>query len=219
MSIATLILGESGTGKSASMRNLNPNDACLIQIIKKPLPFKSSDWKRFDKETGGNVFVSDDVGYILGVMNKTKKEIIIIDDFQYLMANEFMRGVTDEAKGNEAFMKFNKIAQNAWYILNACASLPDNKRVYVLSHTQTNDFGHTKAKTIGKLLDEKITLEGMFSIVLRTKVLNGSFKFLTQNNGMDTTKSPIGLFDDLEIDNDLNEVDLKICEFYDIERN
>ena len=154
---------------------------------------------------------------ICTILQKTSKDIIIIDDFQYIMANEFMRGVTVEAKGNEQFMKFNRIAKNTWDILQTANALPENKRVYILSHTQTDDFGKTKAKTIGKLLDEKITLEGLFTIVLRTQAVNGNYSFLTQNNGSDTVKSPMGLFESQQIDNDLAQIDSEICNYYEIQ--
>lgn len=212
MSIATIILGQSGTGKSASLRNLDPANTLLIQSIKKPLPFKSTDWKSV--KDGGNVLVSDNSAYICGAMRKTSRDVIVIDDFQYTMANEFMRRVTDQEAGASAFQKYNEIAKSAWDILNCASSLPDNKRVYILSHTQTDETGNVKIKTIGKLLDEKITIEGMVSIVLRTSIVNGNFLFATRNSGHDTTKSPIGLFDDELIENDLALVDAAIYQYY-----
>ena len=212
MSIATLILGESGTGKSTSLRNLDPEHTFLIQMVKKPLPFRSSDWKPVAE--GGPVYVTDDSAKIVSAMNKTRKEIIVIDDFQYLLANEFMRRVTDVAKGNEAFAKYNEIARHAWDVLMAASSLADHKRVYILSHTSTDDFGKTKIKTIGKLLDEKIVMEGLVTIVLRTQVQNGNYLFSTRNSGADTVKSPLGLFDDELIENDLAAVDAAIFNYY-----
>lgn len=215
MSIATLILGESGTGKSTSLRNLDPEHTFLIQMVKKPLPFRSSEWKPVVE--GGPVYVTDDSAKIVSAMNKTRKEIIVIDDFQYLLANEFMRRVTDVAKGNEAFAKYNEIARHAWDVLMAASSLADHKRVYILSHTSTDDFGKTKIKTIGKLLDEKIVMEGLVTIVLRTQVQNGNYLFSTRNSGADTVKSPLGLFDDELIENDLAAVDAKIFSYYQLE--
>jgi hypothetical protein len=212
MSIATIVLGQSGTGKSASLRNLDPANTLLIQSIKKPLPFKSLDWKPV--KDGGNVIVSDNSGYICSAMKKTSREVIVIDDFQYTMANEFMRRVTDHEAGASAFQKYNEIAKSAWDILNCASALADNKRVYILSHTQTDDSGNVKIKTIGKLLDEKITIEGMVSIVLRTSIVNGNYMFSTLNSGHDTTKSPIGLFDSELIDNDLALVDTAIYQYY-----
>ena len=217
MSIATLILGESGTGKSTSLRNLDPAHTLLIQMVKKPLPFRSNEWKPIGPD-GGSVYVSDDSAMIVKAMQKTRKEIIVIDDFQYLLANEFMRRVTDVAKGNEAFAKYNEIARHAWDVLMAASSLPDHKRVYILSHTSTDDFGKTKIKTIGKLLDEKIVMEGLVTIVLRTTVQNGNYLFSTRNSGADTVKSPLGLFDTELIENDLASVDAAIFNYYGMQQ-
>lgn len=213
MSTATMILGESGTGKSTSMRSMIAADTLLIQTVRKPLPFRSADWKRFDKQTcpGGNIFVTDNAATICKLMHGTKRPVIVIDDFQYLLANEYMR--RSEEKG---FEKFSDIGRHAWDVLTAASSLPDHVRVYILAHTQTDDFGRVKAKTIGKLLDEKITVEGMFSIVLRTQVRDGEYLFATRNNGQDTVKSPIGLFDAELIPNDLAAVDAAICDYYDL---
>lgn len=216
MSIATMILGESGTGKSTSLRNMDPASTLLIQMVKKPLPFRSSDWKQIGPD-GGSVYVADDSNKIVNAMTKTRKDVVIIDDFQYLLANEFMRRVTDVAKGNEAFAKYNEIARHAWDVLMAATSLPDHKRVYILSHTSTDDFGKTKIKTIGKLLDEKIVMEGLVTIVLRTVVQNGNYLFSTRNSGADTVKSPLGLFDDELIENDLAAVDAAIFNYYGLQ--
>lgn len=217
MSIACMVLGESGTGKSTSLRNLDHAHTLLIQPVKKPLPFRSSEWKPASKNNpAGSVFCTDDSATMVKAMQRTQKEIIVIDDFQYLLANEFMRRVTDVAKGNEAFAKYNEIARHAWDVLMAASSLPDHKRVYILSHTSTDDFGKTRIKTIGKLLDEKIVMEGLVTIVLRTVVQNGNYLFSTRNSGSDTVKSPIGLFDDELIANDLAEVDSAIFSYYQL---
>jgi hypothetical protein len=216
MSIATLIIGESGTGKSTSLRNLNPEQTLLIQAVKKPLPFRSTNWKPAVKGEGGSVFVSDDSPKIVAAMARTDKSIIVVDDFQYVLANEFMRRVTDHEVGNGAFAKYNEIARSAWDIFMQASALADHKRVYILSHTATDDFGKTKIKTIGKLLDEKIVLEGLVTIVLRTLKVNDAYVFSTQNSGSDTTKSPLGLFPDSHIDNDLAAVDAAVCEYYGI---
>lgn len=216
MSIATLIIGESGTGKSTSLRNLNPEETLLIQAVKKPLPFRSNGWKPVVKGEGGSIFVTDESAKIVAAVTRTDKSIIVIDDFQYVLANEFMRRVTDNETGNSAFAKYNEIARHAWDVLMAASALPDNKRVYILSHTSTDDFGKTKIKTIGKLLDEKIVLEGLVTIVLRTIKANEKYVFSTQNSGSDTVKSPIGLFDSEQIENDLLAVDNAICDYYGI---
>jgi AAA domain len=210
MSIATLILGESGTGKTTSLRNLDPKEVLLIQSVKKPLPFKMSGWKYLENgATSGSIFVSDQSDRIINAITKTQKKIIVIDDFQYVLANEFMR-----RSGETGFTKFMDIGKHAWDILDSAIRLPDDVRVYILSHTQTSDLGKTSIKTIGKLLDEKITIEGMFTCVLRTQVSNGNYLFSTQNNGQDTTKSPMGMFDSELIENDLKMVDGLVSAYY-----
>ena len=216
MSIATMILGQSGTGKSASMRNLDPEHTLLIQAVKKPLPFRAAGWGWFDKEKNphGNTFVTDQGPQIIKLMKGTKREVVVLDDFQYILANEFMRRVLDKETGNAAFAKYNEIARTAWDILMAASQLADSKRVYILAHTQEDDAGHVKAKTIGKLLDEKITMEGVLTIVLRTAVINGQYIFTTRNNGLDTVKTPMGMFDDEHIPNDLAQVDEAVFSYY-----
>ena len=139
MSISTLILGESGTGKSASLRNFEPGKLALIQAIKKPLPFRN---------TGLTVYVSDDWNSIIRAMQKAAEKgvkIIVIDDFQYVMANEFMRRSTEVG-----FTKFTEIGSHAWEIFVAAAALPDDVRVYILSHVEETNSGTIKMKTIGK---------------------------------------------------------------------
>lgn len=210
MAIMTMVLGKSGTGKSTSLRRFEKSDVLLIQVVKKPLPFRN-DWKPCAKNTDGNIYTTDASDKIINAMQRTTKSVIVIDDFQYVMANEFMR-----ASNEKGYDKFTSIARNAWDIINAASQLDDSKRVYFLSHTDEDDFGNVKAKTIGKMLDDKICLEGLFSIVLRTKVQDQQYLFSTQNNGRDTVKSPMGLFEKIEIDNDLKAVDSAICNYYSI---
>ena len=209
MSIATMVLGESGTGKSTSMRNLAPSETLLIQTVKKPLPFRSNEWKPV--ADGGNVLVTDDCQRIMSAMQKTRRKVIVIDDYQYMIANEFMRRTSERG-----YDKFTEMALHAWQVAKLASELPDDVRVYILSHTDTKDDGTIKAKTIGKLLDEKITLEGLFSIVLRTGKNDGGYFFRTKNSGSDTVKTPIGLFESETIDNDLANVDKAICEYYEL---
>lgn len=214
MSITTFIMGRSGTGKSTSLRNLSAVDTLLIQPVAKPLPFRSSDWKplaKTDDGVTGNIIRTDNAARICEVIQKTARGIIVIDDFQYVMANEFMRRTAETG-----FQKFTDIGRNAWDILTVANNLPDGKRVYVLSHSDTSESGETKVKSIGRLLDEKICMEGMVTICLKTMVRDGQYLFATKNNGSDTVKSPMGLFESDAIDNDLAAVDAAICGYYGI---
>lgn len=212
MSIVSLILGKSGTGKSASLRNLDPAHTLLIQTIRKPLPFKNPAWKSVKE--GGNIFISDDSAQICHAMQKTSRDIIVLDDFIYVLSNEFMRRVLDQKTGNASFAQYNEIAKNAWDILNCASSLPDHKRVYIMSHSSTDENGQSKIKLIGKLLEDKITVEGMVSIVLYTAFVNENYLFSTRNSGSNTCKTPMGLFDEELIPNDLFSVDSAIVAYY-----
>jgi hypothetical protein len=135
----------------------------------------------------------------------------VVDDFQYVLANEFMRR-SDE----RGYDKFTEIAKHAWELFNVANTLPDDVRVYLMSHTQTNEQGDIKLKTIGKMLDEKITPEGLFTIVLRTVVTDKDYFFSTRNNGHDTVKTPMQMFESERIGNDLEAVDKAICAYYDL---
>lgn len=212
MSVATMVLGQSGTGKTTSLRNMDPAQTLLIQVINKPLPFRSKDWKLISRE-GGNIIVSHRSDEICNAMRKTVRPVIVIDDFQYLLATEFM----DRAH-EKGYDKFTDMARHYYDVLQTAMSLAPEKRVYLLSHTDTSDTGQTKAKTIGKLLDEKITVEGLVTIVLRTHVINGQYVFSTKNNGSDTVKTPLGLFDNEHIPNDLMAVDKAITDYYELSK-
>ena len=205
MGIPVMILGESGTGKSASLRNFQPGEVAIINVAGKPLPFR----------TRLKTYISDDYNQVTaairGYVGKGAKSIVI-DDSQYLMADEFMR----RSKEN-GFQKFTDIGKNYFDLISLVKTLPDDRIVYFLSHLTTDDQGRERCKTIGKLLDEKITVEGLFTIVLKTQVKDGHYYFSTQNNGMDTVKSPIGMFEDSLTENDLKTIDLTIREYYNTE--
>lgn len=203
MGTVVFILGRSGTGKSYSLRNFDPSEVAIINVQGKILPFKGG--ARFTIKNTDNY--SDIIGSMKLIANKVN--VIIIDDFQYLMANEFMRRANERG-----FDKFTEIAKHAWEVIDAIRTLPDRVIVYVLCHTDTDSDGVEKLKTIGKMLDEKIVLEGMSTIVLKTNVSDGNYTFLTQNSGKDTVKSPYGMFPSIAIQNDLKYVDEKIRNYY-----
>ena len=208
MGIVTLILGESGTGKSTSLRNMNPDTTFIFQTIKKPLPFKCG---KYNKENG-NIYITDNYDSIISGLKKLDKQgkfkNVVIDDSQYIMANEFMRRAKEKG-----FEKFTEIGEHYWRLLECCNEC-ENLNIFILSHTEESETGKVKIKTIGKLLDDKITIEGMFTIVLRTCVEGGNYFFRTKNNGQDTVKTPFGMFEEELIDNDLEVVNNKITAYY-----
>lgn len=205
MGLLVYILGRSGTGKSFSMRNFDKKELGVINVQGKILPFKGAG--AFD------ITSTDDSGDIVKEIKKMAKSYksIVVDDFQYVMANEFMRRATERG-----YDKFTEIARHAWDIADCVRELPKDVIVYVLCHTDVDQDGVEKLKTIGRLLDEKIVLEGMSTIVLKTAVSDGQYMFLTQNNGHDTVKSPAGMFPSYAIDNDLKYVDEKIRNYYEL---
>lgn len=201
MSIGVFILGNSGTGKTTSLRNFKSDEILYINVAKKPLPFRAA----FAETVEGDSYVQ-----IAKAINNTTKKTVVIDDCQYLMANEFMRRSSEKG-----YDKFTAIAKNFWTLVNTSNNdLAKDVIIYFLAHTDVSETGQEKMKTIGKMLDEKICVEGMVSIVLKTAVKDGRYTFTTQNNGHDTVKSPLGMFDSYEIDNDLKAVDTTIREYW-----
>lgn len=203
MGIPVLILGQSGSGKSTSLRNFKSNEITHINVMGKPLPFKG----RF-----AHTVNTDSYSEITKTLKHLETKIAVIDDAQYLMANEFMRRALERG-----YDKFTEIANNFWTLVNTVITeLPYDVRVYFLMHIERSEDGGEKVKTIGKLLDEKITVEGMFTIVLKSVVKDGVYSFTTQNSGKDTVKSPLGMFDSYEIPNDLKVVDDRIYNFWEL---
>lgn len=199
MGIPVLIMGESGSGKSASLRNFSPDEVGIYNVAGKPFPFR----KKL------NSFKTDDYSSIQLSMAKGTYKIYVIDDSQYLMAFESFRfaNVT-------GYSKFTNMAVNFKNLVSYVADkLPPDTIVYFLHHTETTDLGKIKAKTIGKMLDTQLTLEGLFSIVLLCVAEKGEHKFITNSDGTNTAKSPMEMFPP-EIDNDLKAVDTAIREYY-----
>ena len=205
MAIPVLVIGKSGCGKSTSLRNCVDNDSWnLINVLGKPLPFKGKIPQ----------VVTDDYEQVKKCLSSSKANSIVVDDAGYLITNYFMRNHSSKGSGNAIFSMYNTLADNFWNLVEFIKKLPEDKIVYIIMHEDTDDFGNVKPKTIGKLLDEKICLEGMFTIVLRCIQENGKHLFVTQADGGAVSKSPIGMFEELEIDNDLLYVDDKIREYY-----
>ena len=203
-----LIMGESGTGKSTSIRNCDPAITAIVNPVGKPLPFKGS--RKFTTLNGETE--SDKICDFMKEQARSGKKIIIVDDFQYILAIPFMNRIKETG-----WEKYNDFGSNYFSIIDVCKELPDDVCVYYLTHCETLENGVTTVKLIGKLLREKITIEGLFTIVLKTGVSEGKYYFFTQNSGKDTVKSPLGMFDSFSVENDLAYVDAKIRNYYEFD--
>lgn len=199
MGVAVLILGASGSGKSTSLRNFKRGEVCVMNVAGKPLPFR------------GNLDVVNNATYesIWATLKDGEFKSYVVDDSQYLLAFEMF----DRAK-ETGYGKFTDIAMRFRNMISYVArnTSPDTI-VYFLHHTEETDTGKIKAKTVGKMLDNQLTVEGLFSTVLLATTDGMNYKFVTQSDGTTTAKSPIGMFEK-EIDNDLKFVDDTIREYW-----
>lgn len=209
MGIPVLILGKSGAGKSASLRNFPPEQIGVINVMGKSLPFRNPP-----KSLSTASYAA-----IKKALQVSKAKSIALDDAGYLITDQFMRGHSGTARGNSVFSLYNDLADSFYDLLRFTAeSVAPDKIVYVIMHEDKNDMGDVKPKTIGKLLDEKVCVEGLFTIVLRAMKKEGKYIFRTQTDGFDVAKSPIGMFESEEIDNDLKLVDDTIRSYYNIKQ-
>ena len=199
MGILVMVMGESGSGKSCSLRNFSPEEVGVFNVASKPLPFR----KQIPTVNGATYDT------IIKSLQKNTRKAYVIDDSQYLLAFDFFARAKETGYG-----KFTDLALSFKQLLDfvITGTSPDTI-VYFLHHVENTDNGKLKAKTIGKLLDEKLTIEGLFSIVLLTKTDGNRHWFETQSDGYTTAKSPMEMFE-REIDNDLKLVDTKIREYY-----
>lgn len=206
MGVPVILYGRSGSGKSRSLKNFGTDEIFYVNVEKKMLPFKG----KF-KYT----LVSEDTNLISSQLRKMPCKTAVIDDSTYIMVNQFMRRHRGK-QGSSQFDLYNDIADFIWNLFETVRSLPDDVIVYIIMHEETNDYGTTKIRTIGKLLDDKVQPEGIVTVCLRCVIDNGKHYFLTQSDGTDPTKSPEGMFDSDKIENDLKYVDTKIREYYGI---
>ena len=200
MGIPVLILGESGSGKSTSLRNFDIKEVGIFNVASKPLPFRKK-LQKIDKAT----YTTIKAGLAKPVFKK-----YVIDDSQYLMAFEMFDNakITGYGKFTDMAVNFKELID---FVIN---STPADVIVYFLHHVQADEYG-VRAKTVGKMLDNQLTVEGLFSIVLRTRASGGEYKFITQTDGNDTVKSPMEMFAK-EIDNDLKFVDEAIRKYWEL---
>ena len=201
MGLPVLILGESGSGKSTSLRNFKKDELVIYNVAGKPLPFRG----------GTQLNHADNVSYntIMQNMSKKKFRCYVIDDSQYLLAFELFGRVAEKT-----YDKFTEMAVHFYDLIQfVIRQMPPDCIVYFLHYSDDID-GKVKAKTVGKMLNEKLTVEGLFSIVLMAKNLDGRYIFRTHSDGRDTVKTPMDMFAPDEIDNDLKAVDAAIREYY-----
>ena len=207
VAIPILIIGKSGSGKSTSMRNCQNNDWNLIRVLNKPLPFKGKI----------NGWSTDDYQQVMKYLFASKAKSIVIDDAGYLLTNMFMSGHSSKGKGNDIFSFYNDIGDHFWNLIQFITiRVQPEKIVYIMMHEEVNDFGDIKPKTIGKMLDEKVCIEGMVTICLRCVTEGQRHLFVTQSANGAVSKSPMGMFENLTIDNDLAMVDKAVREYYGI---
>lgn len=206
MGVAVLVLGASGSGKSASMRNFKENDVRILNVASKPLPFRNvNKLKKADKAT---------YAMIKGAVKSGQTLSYVVDDAQYLMAFESFDKINETG-----YSKFSAMAKNYEDMLRTIQedTSPDTI-VYIMQHIDKDEDGNIKAKTLGKMLDQQLTVEGLFSIVLLAKAEERRHFFITQSDGTNPCKSPMGMFNEIEIDNDLKMVDDTIREYYGMKK-
>lgn len=195
-------MGATGSGKTYSIKNFDPEEVGIFSVEKGRLPFKKNGFKIKKNATYRDIFIS---------LKEPKLKRYVIDDSQYLLANEMF----DRAK-EIGYGKFTDIAlafRNLIHYINQKA--PDDVIVYFMHHTEHTEDGRIKAKTVGKMLDNQLTVEGCFDIVLLTAIEGEEHLFITQSDGHTTCKSPEDLFD-IKIPNDLKFVDDAIREYYEL---
>lgn len=211
MGIPVLILGESGSGKSTSLRNFDEKEILIFNVANKPLPFRKKLANIKGQDTTHQEYCCIKA-YLEKYKDKCKS--YVIDDSQYLMAFEMFEKAKETGYG-----KFTDCALNFYNLVQfIIKDTPDDVIVYFLHHIETSDTGKVKAKTSGKMLDSQLTLEGLFSIVLMAQTDGKEYKFITQSDGYTTCKSPLEMFED-SIDNDLKFVDTTIREYWNLKKN
>lgn len=214
MAIPVLIIGKSGSGKTYSLKNFKADEVGVISVEKGRLPFKS-DIKtvKVPKDpTEGEAKNAAQINqakyaWVTSVIRRSKAKSVVIDDSQYLLVNELF----DRAY-EKGYDKFNSLAVKFRDLIHAVNEMEEeDKIVYFLHHSETDEDGRAKVKTVGKMLDSTLTVEGCFDIVIYCQ----DYKFFTQSNGISTAKSPEDMLP-LEMPNDLKAVDDAIRDYYGI---
>ena len=212
MALPVLILGRSGSGKTYSIKNFKPGEVGVISVEKGRLPFRSElKVARIPSFAGSEDIKSyaslnaAKYAWVENIIRQSRTKSIVIDDSQYLLVNELF-----DRAAEKGYDKYTQMAANFRNLIHFINDLPEeDKIVYFLHHSEADSDGREKCKTIGKMLDEKLTVEGCFDIVLYCQ----DHRFFTQANGQSTAKTPEDMFP-MEIPNDLKAVDAAIREYY-----
>lgn len=207
MAELVFIEGESGSGKSSSLRNFEKSDVLVLNAIGKRLPFKKDlnvvSLRKYEYIDAYNVIKE----YIKKFQDKCK--CFVIDDIGMEMSFEYFD------TNVVGYDKFNNIGKHFKNLIDFIQrEVADDVIVYMVMHLEMKDDGKLGAKTVGKLLDEKLKLEAMVSVVITTYVENGKYYFKVHGDGTDCTKTPMGMFEGDLVDNDLKEVDKTIREYW-----
>ena len=206
-SISVLVIGKSGSGKSSSLRNLKPEEYSLVNPLSKELPFKSSV----------KGLESDNYEKIKYFITETPKKIVVIDDSNYLITNQFMKNHSKGGTGNAVFAVYNDLADKYWDLIQHQKNTEGGKIIFNFMHEEETENGNIIPKTVGKLLNEKVCIEGMYTIVIRAMYKDGKHIFRLKTDGNDCVKAPIGMFEEEECDNDLKYIIDKIREYYELD--
>ena len=209
--MGVLLMGASGSGKSTSLRNLPAEETAIINITNKPMPFRNKDNKKIVCLKDFNADSYDELyKQIIKAIQGTKKRIVVVDDSSYMMSFENFEKAT-----NKGYDKFTTMAKNYYDLIKSAISCDGEKIVYIITHEEIDDVNQLyRPKTIGRMLSNQLVIEGLFSIVLRSLYKNGEYIFQTQNDGTSVCKSPMDMFEQKEMPNDLFEVDKLIREYY-----
>jgi energy-coupling factor transporter ATP-binding protein EcfA2 len=218
MSELILTLGASGSGKSSAVRNMNPESTLMISVDGKRPPFSMKGWELISKDNPNGSFFKPPRHNVYSMCKraieaaiKNGKKTIIVDDSQFLLANTFF----DRAE-ERGYDKFSQMGKNFWQFIEFCRDQPDDVTIYFLHHLEYTEQGHIKPKTIGKMLDQQGCVEGRFTICLLAEKVEDEHVIRTSMSAQPVVKAPMGMFEEEELENDLQLIDQKVREYYGI---
>ena len=214
MGIPILLASSSGKGKTTSIRNMDPKETFLINVLNKPLPFRSKGWVNVEQDKeNGNIYSTDNSDIVIAVIKKAVEKgykNIVIDDGTFILLNEFMNRISEKS-----FDKFSEIGKHIYNLIDTIKKLPQDVCVVLIWHTEESNYGDLKLKSAGKLVEEKIDIPAQFTISLLANIENGEYVFKTNRTNNSFAKSPMEMFDDI-IPNDMNFVINTIRKYYNL---